>query len=294
MKRKLVIIYILMILVGIVGIFIFSNNAPDTEVQPLTQAKPEEPTIEVKRVEVIKDLTRGKILTTDDYRINAIRKKESEVTAAEKKAIDGLENITGWALKSDLSKDTMITLNDVAKPGTTEYFELFLLPGNVVYTFTLQSNENYLLDNVKTGTGVDIYLIYGREISRDMKESIVSPPTSVTGRSLKKIISNKRVLAINKAKRKEKDGIYTIAEGSQVIVELNNDDVKILKGLETGTKLVLFPASDKDQQELTLDNLLLLQESNWADDAPYLPEGNYPAPGLSDAPARDGVTELRG
>lgn len=294
MKRKPVIIYILMILVGIVGIFIFSNNAPDTDVQPLTQVKQDEPTIEIKRVEVIKDLTRGKILTADDYRINSIIKKESEATAAEKKAIDGLENITGWALKSDLSKDTMITLNDVAKPGTMEYFELFLLPGNVVYTFTLQNNENYLLDNVKTGTGVDIYLIYGREISRDMKESIVSPPTSVTGRSLKKVIANKRVLAINKAKRKEKDGIYTIAEGSQVIVELNNDDVKILKGLETGTKLVLFPASDKDQQELTLDSLLLLQESNWADDAPYLPEGNYPAPGLSDGPVRDGVTELRG
>ncbi|MDM2843548.1 hypothetical protein OGY83_07885 [Citrobacter sp. Cpo090] len=294
MKRKLVIIYILMILVGIVGIFIFSNNAPDTDVQPVTQVKQDEPTIEVQRIEAIKDLTRGQILTATDYRITSVRKKENEVTAAEKKAIDGLENITGWALKSDLSKDAMITLNDVAKPGTTEYFELFLLPGNVVYTFTLQSNENYLLDNVKTGTGVDIYLIYGREMGRDMKESIVSPPTSVTGRSLKKVITNKRVLAINKAKRKEKDGIYTIAEGSQVIVELNNDDVKILKALETGTKLALFPASDKDQQELTLDSLLLLPESNWVDDAPYLPEGNYPAPGLNEAPVRDGVTELRG
>ncbi|POT57845.1 hypothetical protein C3432_07840 [Citrobacter amalonaticus] len=294
MKRKLVIVYILMILVGIVGIFIFSKNEPDKDVQPLVQTKQDEPSIEIQSVVLMKDLARGTILTADDYRINTIKKKESEVTTAERKAIKGLENIVGWALKSDLSKDSMVTLNNVAKPGTNEYFELFLLPGNVVYTFTLQSNENYLLDNVKTGTGVDIYLIYGREVGRDMKENIVSPPTSVTGRSLKKVIANKRVLAINKAKQKEKDGIYTIAEGSQIIVELNNDDVKILRGLETGTKLALFPATDKDQHELTLDGLLQLPESNWVDDAPYLPEGNYPAPGLNDSPVKDGVTELRG
>lgn len=290
MKRKLVIVYIMMILVGIVGIFIFSNNEPDTDVQPLTNIKQEEATIEVQRVEAIDDLTQGKILTADDYRINSIKKKESEVTPAEKKAIEGLENITGWALKSDLIGGAMITLNDVAKPGTTEYFELFLLPGNVVYTFTLQSNENYLLDNVRAGAGVDIYLIYGREIGRDMKESIISPPSSVTGRKLKKVIANKRVLAINKAKRKEKDGIYTFAEGSQVIVELNNDDVKILKGLEIGTKLALFPVSDNSEQELTLDTLLQLQEIDFINSVPILPEGNYPAQGKSS----DGVTELRG
>lgn len=294
MKRKLVIIYILMILVGIVGIFIFSNNAPDTDVQPLTQTKEEVKLVEVQNVVLVKDLPRGTILTTDDYRINTIKKNENEVTSAERKAMTGLESIVGWALKSDMSKDAVLTINNVAQPGTNDYFELFLMPGNVVYTFTLQSNENYLLDNVKTGTGVDIYLIYGREVGRDLKDNIVSPPSSVTGRSLKKVIANKRVLAINKAKRKEKDGIYTIAEGSQVIVELNNDDVKILRGLETGTKLALFPAADNEQQELTLDSLLKLPESNWVDDAPYLPEGNFSAPGVGDGSMTNGVTELRG
>ncbi|PHI29938.1 hypothetical protein [Budvicia aquatica] len=294
MKRKLVIVYILMILVGVVGIFVFSKSDSDRDVISDQNVKEVKPFIEIKKIVLTHDLRRSAILSEKDYRIETIKKEDNEVTPSERSAMGSLDDINGWALKTDLKENSQLTTEHLAKPGTGDYFELFLMPGNVIYTFTLQNNENYLLDNIKVGTGVDIYLIYGREVGRDMRESIVSPPTSITGRSLKRVISNKRVLSINKAQRKEKDGVYTVAEGSQIVAELNNEDVKILKGLEMGAKLALFPATEQEQEELTLDVLLQLYEGNsgMVEEAPYLPENNYPSPGL--APARDGVTELRG
>lgn len=292
MKRKLVIVYILMILVGVVGIFVFSKSDSDKDVISDQNVKEVKSFIEIKKIVLTHDLRRSAILSEKDYRIETIKKEENEVTPSERNAMDSLGDINGWALKTDLKENSQLTKEHLAKPGTGDYFELFLMPGNVIYTFTLQNNENYLLDNIKVGTGVDIYLIYGREVGRDMRESIVSPPTSITGRSLKRVISNKRVLSINKAQRKEKDGVYTVAEGSQIVAELNNEDVKILKGLEMGAKLALFPATEQEQEELTLDVLLQLYEGNSGvvEDAPYLPENAYP----SDSPAKDGVTELRG
>ncbi len=131
-----------MILVGVVGIFVFSKSDSDRDVISDQNVKEVKPFIEIKKIVLTHDLRRSAILSEKDYRIETIKKEENEVTPSERSAMGSLDDINGWALKTDLKENSQLTTEHLAKPGTGDYFELFMMPGNVIYTFTLQNNES--------------------------------------------------------------------------------------------------------------------------------------------------------
>lgn len=293
MKRKFVIIYILMIAVGVIGLFSFSNDSvkeAGSEVPMNEQAA----LVEVKKAVATHDLVKGKIIDKNDYKIEVTKVSKTD---AEKFKNENTEKLLGWAVKNAVSegKTLSISSGDLARPETQEFYELFTIPGNIIYTFSLGKSDSFLLDNVKAGSGIDVYLIYGFEQRGDIsQEQIMSPPSSVMRRGLKRIIQNKKVLGIHRADKQKKNGIENVADGSQIVVELNEQDIKLLKALELNTHLILLPASDKEitNDNINIDDYLPVYEGSPFENQYALPE--VPIDDMQNKTSGSGVNELRG
>ncbi|HGB9100978.1 TPA: hypothetical protein ACIWON_004564, partial [Salmonella enterica subsp. enterica serovar Saintpaul] len=210
---------------------------------------------------------------------------------------ENTEKLLGWAVKNAISegKTLSISSGDLARPETQEFYELFTFPGNIIYTFSLGKSDSFLLDNVKAGSGIDVYLIYGFEQRGDIsQEQIMSPPSSVMRRGLKRIIQNKKVLGIHRADKQKKNGVENVADGSQIVVELNEQDIKLLKALELNTHLILLPASDKEitNDNINIDDYLPVYEGSPFENEYALPE--VPIDDMHNKTTGSGVNELRG
>ncbi|EEP1053096.1 hypothetical protein HAY16_000718 [Salmonella enterica] len=295
MKRKFVIIYILMIAVGIIGLFSISNDSVKEAVSEVPMKEQSE-LVEVKKAVATHDLTKGKIINKNDYKIEVTKVSKVE---AEKYKNENTEELLGWAVKDGVSKGTTLSISSgtLARPETQEFYELFTIPGNIIYTFTLGKSDSFLLDNVKAGSGIDVYLIYGFEQRGDIsQEEIMSPPSSVMRRGLKRIIQNKKILGVHRADKQKKNGIENVADGSQIVVELNEQDIKILKALELNTHLILLPASDKEltNDNITIDDYLPVYEGSPLDNQYSLPEVSLEDMQKQTIGSGSGVNELRG
>ncbi|MFP2265922.1 hypothetical protein [Citrobacter braakii] len=295
MKRKFVIIYILMVIVGIIGLFNFNNDSAKeagSEVPMNEQAV----LVEVKKAVATHDLAKGKIIDKNDYKVEVTKVSKAE---AEKYKNENTEEILGWAVKDGISKGTTLRISSgsFARPETQEFYELFTIPGNVIYTFTLGKSDSFLLDNVKAGSGIDVYLIYGFKQRGDIsREEIMSPPSSLMGRGLKRIIQNKKVLGIHRADKQKKNGIENVADGSQIIVELNEQDIKLLKALELNTHLIILPASDKEvtNDNINIDEYLPVYDGSPLDNQYVLPDVPIEDMHNKTIGSGSGVNELRG
>ncbi|EHN1780725.1 hypothetical protein KG507_004577, partial [Salmonella enterica subsp. enterica serovar Bredeney] len=97
---------------------------------------------------------------------------------------------------------------------------------------------------------------------------------SVMRRGLKRIIQNKKVLGIHRADKQKKNGVENVADGSQIVVELNEQDIKLLKALELNTHLILLPASDKEitKDNINIDDYLPVYEGSPFENEYALPE----------------------
>lgn len=295
MKRKFVIIYILMTIVGIIGLFSISNVTVKEAVSEVPMNE-QAVLVEAKKAVATHDLTKGKIIDKNDYKIEVIKVSKDE---AEKYKNENTEELLGWAVKDDVPKGTILRISSgtLARPETQEFYELFTIPGNIIYTFTLGKSDSFLLDNVKAGSGIDVYLIYGFEQRGDIsQEEIMSPPSSVMRRGLKRIIQNKKVLGVHRADKQMKNGIENVAEGSQIVVELNEQDIKVLKALELNTHLILLPASDKEitNDNITIDDYLPVYEGSPLDNHYSLPEVPLEDMHKQTIGSGSGVNELRG
>lgn len=259
MKRSALVIYIVMIIVGIVGLFFYVNKSQSPK--PLRVRQQENIRQETIAVAVARrDLEASSVLQSGDFQI-----KNVSVGAG---SADVQFNITNtnpvnWALKSPVSANAYIPPASLIAPGSDEYMAMFLQPGNVLYTFELESSDNYLLTNLKPGQGVDIYLSYSLRTGVDGTNEIVSPAHSIHNSRLKPLMVNRRVLAIRLAQIMMKNGIAVSEAGSQLIVELQDNEVKMLKGLEGKAKILLFPTIQGVSVDKTETVVLPHTEASW-------------------------------
>lgn len=260
MKRSALVIYIVMIIVGIIGLFFYINQtrAP-VPLQVKAQDKTPEETITV--VVARRDLTAKAVLQADDFQV-----KKLTIPAGSGEAQFNINGVTpiNWGLNSAVSVDTYIPPSALIEPGSDDYLSMFLQPGNVLYTCTLGASDNYLLANLKPGQGIDIYLSYSMQPGPNGSVQIVSPADSIRDSRMKPLMVNKRVLAIRPAKTIQKNGVDVVEQGSQLIVELADREVKMLKGLEGKAQIYLFPSVPAVQTEKpTVDSVLPRSELFW-------------------------------
>lgn len=244
MKRGGLLVYVVMIVVGILGLFLYFNQSRTAV--PLQASQPEKKPQQTISVAVaVRDLDARTVLRPEDFRIKTVMVEVGSSDARFNLVDNNLDN---WALKSAVPANSWILPGLLMEPGSNEYLALFLQPGNILYTFELNKSDNYLLNNIKAGQGVDIYLSYRRiypkhedtlEVAADQSRE----KNQIYNR-LKPLMGNKRVLAIRPAKTVVNNGVSVVEKGSQLVVELQDREVKMLKGLGGElANILLFPAA---------------------------------------------------
>ncbi|EJR0220673.1 RcpC/CpaB family pilus assembly protein [Raoultella planticola] len=253
MKRGGLLVYVVMIVVGILGLFFYFNQSrPAAILQASQPEKKPQQTISV--AVAIRDLDASTVLRAGDFQMKTVTVEVGSSDAQFNLAGKSLDN---WALKSAVPANSWILPGLLAEPGSNEYLSLFLQPGNILYTFELNKADNYLLNNVKAGQGVDIYLSYRRIYPKHEDTLEVGADQSREKNQLynrlKPLMGNKRVLAIRPAKTVVNNGVSVVEKGSQLVVELQDREVKMLKGLGGElANVLLFPAATSPEGKSTI------------------------------------------
>ena len=235
MKKSALVIYMLMILTGTVGI-LFYMKSENTPVSRQNETLGDYPRETISVAVAMHDLAANSILKKDDFQLKSL----SVTPGSTDMQFNINENdLTHWAIRSAVAKGSYLQPTTMVEPGSDDYIAMFIIPGNVLYPFELETSDNYLLTNLKPGSGVDIYLSYSLGQDNNGKAAIVSPAESILDTRLKPLMINKRVLAIRSVNGNKKE--KNEENESQLLIELRDAEIKFLKGLEGKARILVFP-----------------------------------------------------
>ncbi|QIQ21308.1 CpaB family protein [Zophobihabitans entericus] len=239
-----------------------STADPDKPVEPVVV---KEKTENITVIKALRDLPAGSLLRSSDYQAETI---SVPVNSGEKANFAlSFDNVAEYGLKFAIKQDSFIPMASLVPPSTSaEYIQMSLQNGMLVYPFTLTRTDTYLLSNLKQGDLIDIYLAYGadqRSIGQQKSVELVSPTNSFMTTRIKPIVTNRRLLLIDKVQQVTSSGVNDNVDGSRLFVELSQAEVKLLKSLEGNAKIFLFPSIDTDGTVLDDSQILLGDEAAW-------------------------------
>ena len=262
--KKLIVLYLAMIVVGLALLFTKSAPpavTPDDSAVVVEPPKMEEPKTEVINVAVAKhNIDKKTILTKDDYYFKSI---EVAINKERPNFITSASEIDAHVVKNHIAKDTVIEESLIASPNSEDYLMLALKDGNYMFPITIDPLDSYLIKNLKGGDLVDLYVFYGDETEKAAnvrEDKLVSPSRDFVKNRLKPIIVGKKVLFFDV--EKEMDKSYNKNNVAQVQLELSNKEIKLLRTLMTNSTIIMYPSTFKKNVE---DGLRLLsdKEKNW-------------------------------
>ena len=263
--KKLIVLYLAMIVVGLALLFTKSAPPPVEQKEERIVAEPpkkEEPKTEIINVAVAKrDISKKTILTKDDYYFKSI---EVAINRERPNYITEPAKLDAYVVKNHIAKDTVIEESLIASPNSEDYVLLALKEGNYMFPFNLDPIDSYLMKNLKSGDLIDLYVFYGDETEKgaNIKEDkLVSPSRDFVKNRLKPIIVGKKVLYFDRGED-ELDKNYNKNNVAQVQLELSNREIKLLRTLMTNSTIIMYPSTFKKNVE---DGLRLLsdKEKNW-------------------------------
>ena len=264
--KKLIVLYLAMIIVGLALLFTKSAPPPvEQKQEPIVTEPPkikEEPKTEIINVAVAKrDINKKTILTKDDYYFKSI---EVAINRERPNFITEPARLDAYVVKNHIAKDTVIEESLIASPNSEDYVLLALKEGNYMFPFNLDPIDSYLMKNLKSGDLIDLYVFYGDETEKgaNIKEDkLVSPSRDFVKNRLKPIIVGKKVLYFDRGED-ELDKNYNKNNAAQVQLELSNQEIKLLRTLMTNSTIIMYPSTFKKNVE---DGLRLLsdKEKNW-------------------------------
>ena len=188
MKKNVLGIYIVMIVIGVAGLFFYINQSrvPEPSSAPVQAVQQETIAVAVAR----RDLKAGDVLQADDFQL-----KNRSVAQGSADLMFNLAavNPLGYALKAAVQADDLIAPSALVPPGSKDYLAMFIKPGSVIYPFTLDDRDSYLLQNLVAGQGVDIYLSYGLDPESN---DVVSPAHSLQDSRMKALMLNLSLIHI--------------------------------------------------------------------------------------------------
>lgn len=254
MKKGGLVVYIVMIVVGLLGLFFYSKSNQEATVPQQNVSQVETKPKQTISVAVANhDLEPKSVLKPEDFQIKRV---EIDANSGDARYNLAGRTITDWALRSGIQANSWIQPSLLAEPGSDEYIAMFLKPGNILYKFILKKSDSYLLDNLKAGQGVDVYVSYRVHRPGNTVSSIGNGNESLESRlysRLKPLMGNKRVLAIrsvNNIIRGTADVAGAVGSNinnksgeGELVLELQDNEVKMLKGIgDSDANIVLFPA----------------------------------------------------
>ncbi|OCG68828.1 hypothetical protein [Gilliamella sp. Fer4-1] len=259
--KKLIILYVLMLVVGLALLFTKSSPPAVVESPVEQQAVAEEPKIELPKTEMISvafakhTINKKTILTKDDYYFKSI---EVDKDSSEKsKYITDSAEIDAYVAKNHIAKDSFIERSFIASPNSPDYLLLALKEGNYMFPFKLEKMDFYLTKNLKSGDLVDLYLFYSDETVRTRNNNeegkLVSPSNDFAKNRIKPIIVGKKILYIDLGD--EFDPNFQKNDTGQIQLELSNQEIKLLRTLMTNSKIMIYPSIYKKNVEDGLRSL---------------------------------------
>ncbi|AIN20203.1 hypothetical protein CH54_3151 [Yersinia rochesterensis] len=201
MNRKfLLLISILIIAIGITGLFISSENDEKITSSLLTPKNEKEVTIIL--AQATSDLPSGTLLTHSEYAIKKIAVPESSELI--KNDISETPNINSYLLKTNTLNGSYITKDMLATPNSDEFNHLSLQKGYIVYKFTTKKQDDYLLNTLSVGDEISYQLrVLETDNKKGMEHGTIINTKNMSDRkkqsySLNKIIPNMKVVRIKK------------------------------------------------------------------------------------------------
>ena len=261
--KKLIVLYLAMIVVGLA--LLFTKSAPPPVEQKEERIVTEPPKKEESKTEIINvavakhDINKKTILTKDDYYFKSI---EVAINKERPKFITETARIDAYVVKNNIAKDTVIEESLIASPNSEDYILLALKEGNFMFPFAIDPIDSYLMKNLKSGDLIDLYLFYGDETQiNDRETKLVSPSRDFAKNRLKPIIVGKKVLYFDVGEE-DLDKSYNKNKTAQVQLELSNQEIKVLRSLMTNSTIIMYPSTFKKNVENGL-RLLSDKEKNW-------------------------------
>lgn len=298
MNKKVMILYIIMVIVGVCILFVMnstpdSDNTPsDTVNEPTVPVIPQPVMEDILVARALHDISVGTRLSETDYQLETL----SIVQGSSEKTYFSLspeQSIMQSAVRQPIKQGTLIPIAGLIAPDSLEYIKMSVQAGMVLYPFSLMKSDNYLLDNLKNGDKIDIYLTYSanpRSFGAQNDIELVSPSNNFSRTRMKPIIVARRILSIEPASLTTENGITDIAAGSRLLVELHPQEVKLLKGLEGNAKLQLFPTVLELPGDNNNKRIMQGTEEMW----PVSTDAIFSSDLLGRAAQQAAVVELRG
>ena len=216
MNRKFILLFsILIIAIGITGIFMGSENDTKAINNLTTTSNGKEVTIILAQAS--KDLPQGTILRHTDYAVKKIIVTESSELI--KNDISGSSDINRHLLKNNTLSGSYITKDMLVSPDSEEFSYLSLQKDQIIYKFYIKQKDDYLLDTLNIGDALSFQLItLETDKNKGMEYGTIVNTKNTNDRkrqtySLNRIIPDMRIIRIKK---------YSDSESS----EKNNENKK--------------------------------------------------------------------
>lgn len=246
--KKLIILYILMLVIGFALLFTHSSSndsEPVVATPPVTIEPPPKTTEFITVAVANNNIEKRKILTASDYSFKSIEINPNEFDKS--KYVGNALGIEGYVSKNNIQKGTLIENSFIASPNSQEFISLSLDEGSYMFPFSISKEDSYLINNLKTGDLIDIYVLYGTENANTNttdQQVIVSPPRrNFQLSALKPIIVGKRILFITNDLNSDGNNARGESTTGQINLALSNEEIKIIRTLRESATIVLYPST---------------------------------------------------
>ena len=201
MNRKFILLFsILIIAIGITGIFMGSENDTKTISNLTTTSNGKDVTVILAQAS--KDLPQGTILSHTDYSVKKIIVTESSELI--KNDISGSSDINSHLLKNNTLSGSYITKDMLVSPDSEEFSYLSLQKNQIIYKFYIKQKDDYLLDTLNIGDALSFQLMTLEiDKSKGMEYGTIVNTKNTHDRkrqtySLNRIIPDMRIIRVKK------------------------------------------------------------------------------------------------
>ena len=238
-NKRIIILYIIMLVIGLALLFTNRSNEKEVVVAPPKVETDipvsRKPVTEMVNVAVAKtDIQLRTIIKQKDYYFKTI---EVNIETFDKsKYIFDPSEINDYVVKTNIQRESLIEKSLIASPYSEEFRTLSLKKGEFIFPIDIAKADSYLLKNLSIGDLIDIYIVFGFEPNN--ADSVISPGRNFSTTNIKPIVAGKKILFIQ-------DEINNNGKFSNGRIDLilTNEEIKLVRTLMTNSTVILYPSS---------------------------------------------------
>lgn len=245
--RVLFFLSIIVIAVGVAGIFIqrYQHPTPQTQTQTVNVSGTKVITI----AEASRALHPYTILQPEDYKIRTLEVDNTKDDVRDLSSLSSLD-LNGYLVRNNIPAGSAIIPRLIEAP-VSQTFIMHSLRGNELpYSYAVKPSEAYLLSSLKVGNHVSLFIRI-TEVERKNKDAVNYVPDSggSSDNKLKKfalspVLIGLSILDVQQDKKKEEKNYSADPDApvGRIILRMNQEQLANLRVVEKAGEIILFPA----------------------------------------------------